>query len=368
MFQRLFGRRKRVPYGMFQLEDYGLAAKNAKILERVYHKGQRLSWDGKEVLSTLIAEHGLPDLGPEKKAALGRVFAVIMWGELAAWRISAELADEIVPLEPKMAATSQAFDEARHFYVMHDYLTALDALPDKLDWGAQNLLEQVMNADHLAKKLLGMQLMVEPIALTLFHIVKKLEIEPVLTALLPYYERDEARHVALGIQYLPAMLTQMSVRERLDLWNFQVQLIAYEVFSARTIQRDLLTLGVDPLDMIAVGKGKQMAAFKQVFESIEDTKVGSALTFAMDRYADVMTEVALVPIEVNNTPGKRIRRVWQTLVGGGLIEATGSLEPDVTDDAVPMIHGLHGTAKKPNKPKSPRRAKRATTKGTAAGA
>ena len=47
---------------------------------------------------------------------------MLMWGELAAWRISAQLADRLEPLEMKMAATSQAHDEARHFYVMHDYL------------------------------------------------------------------------------------------------------------------------------------------------------------------------------------------------------------------------------------------------------
>ena len=47
---------------------------------------------------------------------------------------------------------------------MHDYLQEANAVPDRLDFFAQKLLEEVMNADHLAKKLMGMQLMVEPIA------------------------------------------------------------------------------------------------------------------------------------------------------------------------------------------------------------
>ena len=128
-----FSRRTKrgVPYRMFDSAHHGLAAKNARVLERIYHKSQSQSWDGKEVLESLIAEHGTPYLDDEKKRALGRVFSLILWGELAAWRISAELADEIEPLEAKMAATAQAFDEARHFYVMHDYLTALDAVPDE---------------------------------------------------------------------------------------------------------------------------------------------------------------------------------------------------------------------------------------------
>jgi|GEM_PF-1175131 len=357
MLRTLTGRHKRkIPYTMFRLDDYGLQAKNAKILERVYHKSQKLSWDGKEVLSTLIEQHGMPQMPPKERKALGRVFAVIMWGELAAWRISAELADEIEPLEPKMAATSQAFDEARHFYVMHDYLRALDALPDKLDWAAQNLLEQVMNADHLAKKLLGMQLMVEPIALTLFHVIKKLDVEPVLTGLLPYYERDEARHVALGIQYLPAMLEQMSVRERLGLWRFQVELIGLECFGARTIQQDLVTLGVDPMEMMAVGKGKQMQAFDQVFKSIQDTPLGNRLTAVMERYADVMSEVAFVSTDKQKTLRYRADRMWKTLWNGSMVQAKGGLEPDVADEDVPMIRGLRGL-KKPTLKRKKKRGK-----------
>ena len=144
--------RRVVPYEMFDRESFGLAANNARLLERVYHKGQEQVWDGREVLSSLIAEHGQPRLDARTQQALGRVFAIILWGELAAWRISAELADEIEPLEAKMAATSQAFDEARHFYVMHDYLVAAGVPPGRLDRGPELLLEGVMNADHAPRR------------------------------------------------------------------------------------------------------------------------------------------------------------------------------------------------------------------------
>ena len=112
----LFGAKKRgIPYDMFDRDKFGLEAKNARILERIYYKGQARSWDGKKVLDALIKEEGHPQLPEETREALGRVFALIMWGELAAWRISAQLADRIEPLEAKLAATSQVHDEARHF-------------------------------------------------------------------------------------------------------------------------------------------------------------------------------------------------------------------------------------------------------------
>ena len=109
MIIEIFRKKRSIPYRMFDRAHYGLEAKNARILERIYHKGQALAWDGKEVLESLIAEHGTPEIDDEKKEALSRIFGIIMWGELAAWRISAELADELEPLEAKMAATSQAY-------------------------------------------------------------------------------------------------------------------------------------------------------------------------------------------------------------------------------------------------------------------
>ena len=322
---------------MFDADKFGLEAKNARVLERVYHKSQAQAWDGKEVLESLIETHGTPNMDPEKKAALGRVFGIIMWGELAAWRISAELADEIEPLEAKMAATSQAFDEARHFYVMHDYLQALDAVPQSMDWAARTLLEEVMNADHLAKKLLGMQLMVEPVALTLFHIVKKLNVEPVLSHLLPYYEKDEARHIALGVQYLPAMLSQMFIVERVSLWAFQLKLISLEIWGNIALSKDLMTLGVDPRELIELGKGKQAMALDMVLKSLGVDQNGDLPSIIINRYADAMTELT-VPAQENETISlqERITRA-ATAIFTGTNTSLGDINPEVSDSQVPLI-------------------------------
>lgn len=337
-----FGRKKNyrsIPYQMFENSNFGLAAKNARILERVYHKGHAHAWDGREVLGSLIKQHGEPSIDRDTAEALGRVFSIIMWGELAAWRISAELADELEPLEAKLAATSQAFDEARHFYVMHDYLVKLDAMPDHLPLGARKLLEGVMNADHLSKKLLGMQLMVEPVALTLFHIIKQLDVEPVLTGLMPYYERDESRHVALGIQYLPAMLSTMSRRERASLWAFQMKLLTFEIWSNVNLMRDLQKLGVPPRTLVEVGKSKQMKALEMVQESLG---VDSSLpNMIMDRYAD--TAVALtMPIEDGQSMGDRLKSAWN-IIRHGIECPDMDLVPTITDEMTPLVASQHGS-------------------------
>jgi hypothetical protein len=256
--QRAVGRSGgNIPFDMFDANHTDAEARRARRMESIYHVGQAKIWDGRDVLAQLIAKHGRPTLPPEKQRALGRVFSIIMWGELAAWKISAQLADRIVPLEAKLAAASQVHDEARHFYVMHDYLEALGFKPGKMEFWAERILRRTLATESLAKKLLGMQLTVETIALVIFQRVRELEVEPVLSELMPYYERDEARHVGLGVQMVPQLITELSIPQAVDLALFQLDLVTTTLISLKTIEDDLLAIGIDPRSMLGIGFRKQ---------------------------------------------------------------------------------------------------------------
>lgn len=257
-----------IPYDMFDLARSAEEARRYTKCENIYHKGQELAWDGKEILPMLIAQYGGVSVDPEKREALKRLFAIILWGELAAWKISAQLADRLEPLEAKMAATSQAHDEARHFYTMYDYLKHLDYLPERLDPAPQALLDLVLSTDVLAHKLVGMQLMIESIALAIFQEVRERRLEPVLADLMAYYERDEARHVGLGMQYLPQMMKRMSRLELMRMTLFQGQLVAYALWENKVIEKDLQTLDIDPRRIIDRARAKQMAALTQAFDAL----------------------------------------------------------------------------------------------------
>lgn len=259
----LFSRRpERIPYDMFSLARSADEAKRFAKCERIYHKGQELAWDGKEILPMLLEKHGGVRIPVEQREPLKRLFAIILWGELAAWKISAQLADRLVPLEAKMAATSQAFDEARHFYTMYDYLKELDYLPGRLDRAPQALLDHVLGTDDLAAKLLGMQLMIETIALAVFQEVREKRLEPVLADLMAYYERDEARHVGLGMQYMPELMKGMSPLELTRLFLFQAKLIAYALWENKVLESDFRQLGIDPREIIERTRAKQAMAMR----------------------------------------------------------------------------------------------------------
>ncbi len=267
-----FGR-SRIPFDMFDLPRAADEARRAPKLAGLYHRGQDLAWDGRKVLADLLAKHGGVKIPPGKRAALAQIFGVIMWGELAAWKISLQLADELVPLEAKMAATSQAHDEARHFYVMYDYLRELGDVPTSMDRASRVVLDLVLETPSLVKKLLGMQMMVESLALTIFQAVRDTNVEPVLCELLRYYEKDEARHVGLGTQLLPQLLRRLSRSEALSLFLFQLQIIGWTLAGLKSLEPALGTLGISPQRVLTLGRAKQTLAFQSMWDALGVTKV-----------------------------------------------------------------------------------------------
>lgn len=262
------GKSSRLPYQMFQTSRSTAEARSAEKLEHIYHIGQQKAWVGTQVLQEIVDRHGPPHLEEPQRTALGRLFAIIMWGELAAWKVAAQLADQLEPLEAKLAATSQAHDEARHFYVLHEYLTRAEALPPRLDAASERVLQGILSQTSLPKKLLGMQLLVEPVALSLFQVVREMKVEPVLCELMPYFERDEARHVGLGIQYLPTMVRSMSLAGQVDLTAYQFRVALWMMQSLAEIRGDLEILGIHPRKILELAKGKQMRALRLLFETM----------------------------------------------------------------------------------------------------
>lgn len=258
-----------IPYEILDQNVLDSEAKAARTLEEIYHKGQDRIWDGRTILSELTEQYGEPNLSPEKLESIRRIFSVILWGELAAWKVSAELALKIDDFGPKMAATSQAHDEARHFYVMRDYLNHINCEPVKLPSSTEKFLSQVLTTDDMTKKLLGMQLMVEPVAITIFKFVRMSEVEPVLCELLSYYERDEARHIALGVKYLPGMIKELSYTQVIGLVYWQIRAMMIEVDGLRELEEDFRRLGFEPEDVFRHAEKRQLDALHLLSEQMD---------------------------------------------------------------------------------------------------
>lgn len=154
---------------------------------------------------------------------------------------------------------------------MHDYLSLLGELPKELGPRTTRVLTGTLQADTLVKKLVGMQMMIEPMALALFHLVRKSKIEPVLCDLVSLYEQDEARHVALGVLHLPKLLSGMTMAEAADLWAWEFREYWNQLGMLREMEPHFRVLGIDVRDVIDIGRQKQVRANQLLIEEIGGT-------------------------------------------------------------------------------------------------
>jgi hypothetical protein len=244
------------------------AGEKTQKLERLYHQTQEFAWDPRAVLDELETRHGGIHLSHEQKEAMGHVFTALLWGELAAWNVAADLARALPDVDAKMAATGQVFDEARHFRVLRDYLARAGVPLPKVNPYGRRLLVRLLDTDSLLQKLYGMQLIVETLALAIFKELADGNVEPVLTDLLRYIERDEARHVALGVLYLPQLAAGASALERVKNWAFNVELFLLTIAGGQIMDKHWRTLGIDHRRMsVTVFKTHQQVTRQMALES-----------------------------------------------------------------------------------------------------
>ena len=281
--------RDRLPYAMFGRRWSVEEARRLSRMNSIYHQGQKLMWNGRAVLDHLWQQHGGGRVQPAQRGAFGRVVGTVMWGELAAWKVAAQLADLLEPLEARLAATAQAHDEARHFYVLHDYLErVMGAVPDRVSRSANRVIGTALDADTAPKKLIGMQLQVEASALAIFQVLREVKLCPVLTDLLLYFERDEARHVGLGLQLLPVLMGSMSRWQRAELTAYSFKVAACSVAAVKGMEADLRVLGIDPRRLVELNVSKLKLAFDELWDVTPGSRTGAASRAG--RLFDAITE------------------------------------------------------------------------------
>ena len=136
------------------------------------------------------------DLGVESNKWMLSQF---MHGEQGALICTAKIVETVPWIDAKYYASTQVMDEARHVEVFAKYLdTKLDGYyPINTHLGL--LLEDIVNDSRWDMTYLGMQIMVEGLALAAFGFMHMMTTEPLLKQLLRYVMSDEARHVAFGV-------------------------------------------------------------------------------------------------------------------------------------------------------------------------
>ncbi len=120
-------------------------------------------------------------------------------GEQGALLATAQLVDAVPDLDSKLYGASQVVDEARHVDVYNRYLHEKIGFSYPVNEHLKTLLDMILKDSRWDMKFLGMQIMVEGLALAAFSMLRNHSTEPLIRQLTHYVMQDEARHVAYGI-------------------------------------------------------------------------------------------------------------------------------------------------------------------------
>jgi hypothetical protein len=134
-------------------------------------------------------------------------------GEQGALLCTAKITETVPWYDAKLYASTQVVDEARHVEVFARYLEEKMGGEYQINAHLRLLLDDIINDSRWDMTYLGMQIMVEGLALAAFGFLHHLTNEPLLRQLLRYVMSDEARHVAFGVLSLQEAYTQMSDAE-----------------------------------------------------------------------------------------------------------------------------------------------------------
>jgi hypothetical protein len=217
-----------------------------KRLLNLYDQGKRRQWDAAERIdwsTDLDPENpsGLPD---EMIAIYGSDIWNRMTGKeranlrrhLQAWQISqflhgeqgalicaSKIVQQVPDLDAKFYAATQVVDEARHVEAYARLLHEKFELVYPINPNLKALLEDTLTDSRWDFTYLGMQVLIEGVALAAFGLIRDHARNPLAKAVTSYVMEDEARHVTFGHLTLREYYPHLTAKERDEREEFVVE-------------------------------------------------------------------------------------------------------------------------------------------------
>ncbi|MEO1936695.1 MAG: ferritin-like domain-containing protein, partial [Myxococcales bacterium] len=204
-------------------------------LRRLYTKSKQAQWDAEEDLDwstpidpsrPLIDENRfglerLPFMQRQSPATVEKFrvhmtayqLSQFLHGEQGALMTAAALTHAVPDYEGKLYAATQTMDEARHVEAYEKYVTKLAIVYPIGKW-LKKLIDVTLLSDHWVKIAIGMNMVVEGLALASFHNMRRATTCDLLRSLTDNVIRDESRHVAFGNIYVADAISQMDPEQR----------------------------------------------------------------------------------------------------------------------------------------------------------
>jgi hypothetical protein len=244
----------------FQLD---FAVQNKKV-DRLYRIAKRDQWNLDDRRDTFF-----PPLEPgtdvnawlnvtdAQRVAAARCYSSVYYGEQGAKIISAQLTPLMPTNEASKFLATQVMDEARHVEVFEGVIGFIDRLHGMNPF-LNALLTDIARCGHREEKLIGMNLLVEGLALAAFKAtlkgLRELGVSEqgyqAVGAPVEGIMRDESRHVGFGVVFLPDLLLKAGRRRKLEIRLRQLAWLGLLYGSIKYHQRDQETMGVDHIALL----------------------------------------------------------------------------------------------------------------------
>src|SRR5947199_10173575 len=240
------GPSERLPVSMDTIFDWEYALRRQNLLA-LYEKGKASSWNARdlawdtevdfakktrdmlgmgsgEIFNQLLnPPHKLePDVSVELNLNITAwMLSQFLHGEQGALLATAKIVQGVPWAEAKFYAANQVADEARHVEVYHRYLTEKLGVSYEVVPSLNRLLDDIILDARWDVTFLGMQIMVEGLALAAFGVTRmQMADEPLIQDLIGRVMADESRHVAFGVISLNELytkeMTSSELKERED--------------------------------------------------------------------------------------------------------------------------------------------------------
>jgi hypothetical protein len=214
-------------------------------LVQLYDKAKKQQWNASERIDwkqDLDPDNpmGLPDqfigiygskfwdkMNEKERANLRRhaqawQISQLLHGEQGALVCSAKIVQQVPDIDSKLYAATQTIDEARHVEAYSRLLTDKFEIAYPITSALKALLENVIEDSRWDFTFLGMQVLIEGLALAVFQRLRDQASNGLAAAVNAYVMQDESRHVAFGRLALREFYPQITEQERAEREEFVV--------------------------------------------------------------------------------------------------------------------------------------------------
>jgi hypothetical protein len=248
----------------------------------LYDKGKRKQWNAAEridwshspdpenplqVPDEILPIHGSAvwDRLSEKERAevrrntVGWQFSQFLHGEQGALICTSKIVQTVPDIDSKFYAATQVMDEARHVETYSRYLDKIEvAYP--INANLRSLLDDVLSDSRWDMTYLGMQILIEGLALAAFGLIRNTAGDPLGKAINAYVMQDEARHVMFGRLALRDFYPQLTQAERDEREEFCAD-ACYRMRDRFLAEEMWERLGYDPeacIEYVKESEGQQL--------------------------------------------------------------------------------------------------------------